>query len=269
MTTYSLNQTHPDIKKLQRALNEILKIHLKPDGQLGRITQDAIMQYQSCNCFTETDKFGVCYGPITQAKIGPYIEKRFLTESDFIKAAAKLAVPVASVKAICEVEAKEFGFLDNGEPQTLFERHIFYKEIAKKLGVAVADKTSASRPDICNKQAGGYIGAAAELKRLSDACALFNEQGLMSASYGLFQICGFNYKTAGYKDVFSYYEAMRVSEDNQLDAVVNFILADSVLYKALLRQDWAEFALGYNGSGYKTHTVPYDIQMATAFKKFS
>ena len=87
----------------------------------------------------------------------------------------------------------------------------------------------------------------------------------MSASYGKFQIMGFNYKLAGYKGIEEFVATMNASEDDHLHAFINFV-KNKNLVDELQRKDWAGFAKGYNGSGYKENK--YDEKLAAAYVKF-
>ena len=71
-----------------------------------------------------------------------------LQESDFIEAANLLNCEVEAVKAVAEVESSGSGFLSNGKPKILFERHYFHR--------LTGGKFSAKNPDISNKSSGGY-----------------------------------------------------------------------------------------------------------------
>jgi hypothetical protein len=76
------------------------------------------------------------------------------------------------------------------------------------------------------------------------------EAAFMSASWGRFQIMGFNYKAAGYHSVDQFVLGMRHSEGKQLAAFVSFIKSEK-LEKYLQKQDWVGFANRYNGPKYK------------------
>lgn len=89
---------------------------------------------------------------------------------------------------------------------------------------------------------------------------------MKSASWGKFQIMGFNYKAAGFEDVGAFVDAMKVSEDAQLQAFVNVVKSFGLADK-LRRRDWAGFARGYNGENYKINR--YDEKLATAYRKYS
>lgn len=181
-----------------------------------------------------------------------------LNEADFSRSAARLAVPVASVKAVCQVEAPKGGFLPSGEPTILFERHKFSQFTRRKFDKA--------HPDISNRLRGGYLGGAAEHKRLQKAAALDRVAALKSASWGKFQIMGFNHAAAGFADIQAFINAMYHSEGAQLDAFVNYILAERELHAALKARDWAEFARRYNGEAYAENA--YDTKLAAAYRRF-
>jgi peptidoglycan hydrolase-like protein with peptidoglycan-binding domain len=275
MKTYTFNEKHSDILKLQRCLNEVLKLDMKPDGHFGKLTQNALQLYQAKYGIVEKDATGPVYGPITQQHTSAFINRKYIKESDFVDAAKKSGLEINVIKAVTEVEALGFGFYNNGKPVMLFERHIFYKELAKSKGTKVADSYAQKFPDICNKSTGGYIGGASELARLDKASKAIveldigNNIALLSASYGLFQIMGFNFKQAGFKTVQDYYNSICLSEQEQLNAFVNYILLDSdkSLFNSLKRRDFTSFAKEYNGPGYAKNR--YDTKMQTVYNRLS
>jgi peptidoglycan hydrolase-like protein with peptidoglycan-binding domain len=269
MTTYSLNDNGNDVVKLQRYLNEVLVRDLKPDGVLGKVTQAALKQLQDKLNIVEKDPDGPVYGPITQSKILGFINKKYLNEEDYVKAASKCRLEVNIIKTVTSVEALEFGFFSNGLPVTLFERHKFYSYLCKNRGDDFANKIAARNPDICDPTAGGYVGGKSELQRLERARSIDETCALLSASYGLFQIMGFNYAQAGYKSVKEYYDAICFSEDKQLDAFVNYLLLDKdkSLLNNLKKKDFTAFAKEYNGPGYKKNN--YDTKMMKAYQALS
>lgn len=183
-----------------------------------------------------------------------------LSEKDYQNAATSLGVPVTAVKAVAEVEANGDGFLPDGRPKILFERHIFRKRLIAK-GVSTANTT----PDIFNTSAGGYLGGTKEHDRLDKAAKIDRECALESCSWGAFQIMGYHWKALGYPSLQAFINAMYKDAGSQLDAFVRFIKADNRLLTALRKLDWATFARLYNGPEYAKHN--YDGRMATAYKK--
>lgn len=89
---------------------------------------------------------------------------------------------------------------------------------------------------------------------------------LQSTSWGIGQIMGMNYKSAGFQNVEEMVEAMSNSEDQQLMAVGNFLISNG-LSTALRAHDWASFARGYNGPGYAINR--YDIRLNGEYQKYS
>lgn len=181
-----------------------------------------------------------------------------LTEQDFESAAATLGCSVAVIKAVCQVEAPRGGFLPSGEPTILFERHQFSKRTGRKFDI--------SHPHISNPKPGGYKGGQTEHDRLAEACALNREAALESASWGKFQIMGFNYAPAGFGSLQAFINAMYQSEGRQLDAFVSFIQHEG-LASFLRERRWADFARRYNGPNYAINS--YDTKMAAAHKQLT
>ena len=177
-----------------------------------------------------------------------------MRDGDIAVAAEALGVEVAAVKAVIDVESRG-GFLADGRPKILFERHLFSRFTDKRFNKPPHD-------DIANEAPGGYKGGAAEYDRLTRAIALDREAALKSASWGAFQILGRNFAAAGYRDVASFCHAMCQSESNQLAAFVGFVRANN-LAAALQRHDWAGFAHGYNGPNYTINR--YDEKLAAAY----
>ena len=140
----------------------------------------------------------------------------------------------------------------------MFERH--------KFRAFTNGAYNTTHPDLSNSQ-GGYGRFSAQYPKLKRAAMLNEEAALKSASWGMFQIMGFNYKAAGYNSVGTYVKAMIGSQANQLGAFVSFINANATLKKAIQDKNWAVFARGYNGPDYATNS--YDTKMATAYAEFA
>lgn len=183
--------------------------------------------------------------------------KANIQEADFQRAATRLGWPVASIKAVCEVEAPRGGFNADGTPVILFERHHFHRH--------TGGRWSKSHAHISNATPGGYGKESAQHGRLAEAAALSREAALKSASWGRFQIMGSNYRTCGFETVQKFINAMYRGEVSQLDAFVAFNLADPRLVNAGRTQDWATYARVYNGPNYRINR--YDEKLAAAFKK--
>ena len=192
-------------------------------------------------------------------------DKRLKAE-DYSAAAAALGVPVACIRAVTEVESKGSGFLDDGRPVILFERHIMRRQLLKIGRKDVADLET-KYPSVVNAKSGGYKGGKAEHDRLGLAATIHRACALESCSWGIFQVMGFHWQLLGYASVQEFVNAMYRDEAGQLDAFVRFIKANPNLLKALKAQDWKALAKGYNGPGYAENS--YDTRLAAAFDKHS
>lgn len=184
--------------------------------------------------------------------------KPTLTEQDFQRASKKLRCEVPAIKAVAEVESRGKGFYASGFPVILFERHIFRKYTQGRY-----NKT---HPHLSGP-AGNY-GAAGQnqINKFNEAFKLNPIAAMKSCSWGKFQIMGFNYEICGYEDVGSFVDAMKESEGKHLDAFVEFVIGNGLAIH-LRTKNWAAFAKGYNGAGYKKNN--YDVKMAKAYARHS
>lgn len=185
--------------------------------------------------------------------------KSDITEEAFVAAAATLGCEVAAIKAVAEVESPRGPFLPSGEPTILFERHVFHR--------LTNGRWSKAHPDISNPSPGGYGPSSRQHERLQRATALDRSAGLRSASWGAFQIMGFNHVYAGHATLQGFINAMYRDADAQLQAFVQFIRSQPGLTRAIRDKDWAAFARLYNGPDYRRNR--YDEKMAAAYAKFS
>lgn len=186
--------------------------------------------------------------------------KPTLTLADFAEAAARLNCEVAAIRAVCQVEAPRGGFNPDGTPVTLFEGHKFHKFTG---GIFDAQAPDLSYPK-WTKQFYGKDWMQ-EQDRLQRAMALDRDAALRSASWGKFQIMGFNYAVVGFPTVQKFVNAMYTGEREHLLAFVQYVVNNN-LTGALRRRDWAAFALGYNGEGYAENK--YDVKMGAAYQTF-
>ena len=168
-----------------------------------------------------------------------------------------LGVSESEVWAVLAVETRGFGFLTDRRPQILFERHVFHR-----LTKGVHDNGNS---DISNPKAGGYIGGGGEYARLEKPMNLDKTAALQSASWGIGQIMGFNFKVAGFDSTEKLVASMVNDEDSQLQAMANFIKGNN-LADSMQRNNWVSFARRYNGPEFKRNE--YDTRLAAAHAKF-
>lgn len=184
---------------------------------------------------------------------------KLLTEKDFEFAADMLDIEIAAIKAVAEVESGKNGFFDDGRPVILFEAHIFSKYTSHKYDISNPNISS----PVWNKSL--YKGGIKEYIRLDEAMTLDKKSALMSASWGKFQIMGFNYRVCGWLDVEIFVQDMHISEGEHLKAFCGFVKTHG-LSKYLKNHNWDAFAKAYNGPKYKENK--YDEKIATAYKKY-
>lgn len=183
-----------------------------------------------------------------------------LTQKDFEDAAASLKCEVAAVKAVAEVEARGAGFFADGRPKILFEAHHFARLTKQQYNL--------THPNISSKKWNKtlYLGGTKEYDRLKEAMALDPIAAIQSASWGAFQIMGFNYKSAGFASPAEFVNAQYKNEGEHLRAFLSFVKSMK-LDTHIQKKDWEAFAKGYNGPKYKDNN--YDSLLAKAYEKHS
>jgi hypothetical protein len=185
---------------------------------------------------------------------------RRLDDLDLPRLGARIGVGEDEIPAFLDVETSGHGFDAQGRPIILFEPHVFFRNLS---GAARAQAVAAG---LAYPRWGEKPYPRDSYPRLKAACAIDQTAALRSTSWGLGQVLGENFKAAGFLTVQAMVEAMMEDEALQLAAAVNFIAANR-LDDNLRNHDWAGFANGYNGSGYKKNA--YDMKLANAFAKWS
>ncbi len=188
-----------------------------------------------------------------------------ITASDYTRVASLLGVETAVVKAVAEVESGgKGGFLSDGRPVILFEGHVFWQQLRQR-GISPEAYAPGNENILYPKwDRRHYRGGTAEYTRLERAVRIHEEAALSAASWGMFQLMGFNASLCGYTSAATFAEAMHTSEGVQLEAFVRFILARD-LDCCLRLHDWAAFARAYNGPDYALNR--YAERLAAAYSR--
>jgi hypothetical protein len=190
-----------------------------------------------------------------------------LTNTDIEQAAKDLGIEVAALKAVIAVESAGSGFLSDGRPKILFEGHIFWSQLEKN-GKNPAE-LAAQYPELVYRSwtKKFYKGGIREYDRYNTALLIDADAAKKSTSWGMFQIMGFNCELCGFKatgdnpkPVDSFVQAMALNEQQQLRAFMEFC-ASKDLIKHLKSHDWQQFALLYNGKGYKQNQYDEKLEM--------
>lgn len=197
--------------------------------------------------------------------VGHQADER-LTEKDFVFVARLLDCEPAALKAVQKVETGgKGGFFAPGKPAILFEGHIFWNEL-KKRRIAPESHVAGNENILYPKwEKGHYKGGMGEYDRLEQARRINREAADASASWGMFQIMGFNYAACGEKSVESFVNAMCENELKQLLLSARFI-KQAGMQPALQAKNWAEFAKRYNGPAYEQNN--YDKKLAIAYQNY-
>ena len=183
----------------------------------------------------------------------------YITAADQARAVKRLGVHVDLIKAVTAIEARGSGFIKGADqPVILFEGHKFHQFTDGRF----AQHEDISYPKWTRKH---YLGGRAEYRRLAKAARLDTSAALRSASWGMFQIMGFNHRPCGFATVEDFVNDQALGEANQLQAFVGFLLADDGMVEALRSRHRADFARRYNGPAYRTNA--YDTKLAAAFAR--
>jgi hypothetical protein len=174
-----------------------------------------------------------------------------LTAADFEAAAQRLGVDVSAILAVAEVEAGRAGF-DGGRPTIRYELHIFH---GRTGGTYQPTHPHLSQPWVRGlalaQQPGTPYhngGQPNEWSLMHGAMILRNhaEDAWSSASWGMFQVMGFNFRAAGWSSLADFVRDMFSSEAMHLRAFLGFVNSQR-LVTHLQTHNWFAFAI-YNGS---------------------
>jgi len=240
------------------------------DGKLDATTIDAVQRFQRDHDLVVD---GIA-GEKTWTKLfasspdlTTAIAAKWITRADLQSTAAKLDVPVATVRAVYKVESGGSGFWGL-KPKILFEGHVFWRRLQAKGKNPAALQPGFEEVLYPKWDRSKYIGGPAEYGRLERAQQIDKSAALESASWGLFQIMGYHAPELGYGDVESFVTAMTAREGAQLDAFGRFVSRTRFGGQSLLHwlqaRDWARFAEGYNGSGFRVNG--YDVKLQQAYE---
>lgn len=183
------------------------------------------------------------------------------TAAGLERAAKIIGCGVNEINAVMAVESAKRGWDSHGRLTMLFEPHRFYRLLKKRRPGRLQQATEAGlayeewRPGAYPKDS---------YPRLMAAMAIDEELALQSASWGLPQIMGENHSAAGYDSAKEMVADFLLGEDQQIVAMARFVEANR-LAGALRAHDWAAFARGYNGAGYRRNQ--YDVLLARAYER--
>ena len=268
----------PAVTNLQQSLKNLGFDPKGVDGNFGPGTKKAVIAFQKSKGLTADGVAGPATLAALQSAAGgesgagapaapanvpatgssPTTSSKNLGENDYVEAAALLKCDVPAIKAVAEVESSGAGFLKDGRPKILFERH--------KFSGFTKGRYNQTHPGISGARGGYGASGAHQWDRFNEAFALDPSAAIQSCSWGRFQVMGFNFRVSGFKNPEDFRAAMEKSEGEHLKAFCNFIIGNS-LDGPLRKHQWAKLAEGYNGSQYRENQ--YDTKLAAAHKKYS
>lgn len=185
-----------------------------------------------------------------------------LTDFRIAEIARENGIHPAALLAVKLVESgTKSGFLDSGKPQILFEGHIFYKYL--KNNPLDMNRLCSQFPNIIYPKwdRSKYFGGEKEWIRLEQARKINEKYANYSASWGMFQVMGFNYRACGCNTIDEFVEKMCTSQEQQLLLTINFLKSSNLL-APLQKKQWATFARGYNGPDFAKNRYHLKLQSA-------
>lgn len=191
-----------------------------------------------------------------------------LTNDRIAEIARSWGIPPAALLAVELVESGvRSGFLDSGRPQILFEGHVFYQQLKKYRSDLNVSQICVNHPSVCYSKwdKKKYRGGEKEWVRLYEARKIDEDCANKSASWGMFQVMGFNYASCNCTSIKEFIEKMETSGEQQLLLTLYF-LKNRDMIKYLVNRQWANFAKAYNGSGYTANA--YDSKLRTAYNTY-
>lgn len=264
---------HSAITRLQQLLNT-LNLLAHTTGEFDAETERAVCEFQRNSGLVVDGVVGEKTWSALLAQSHPEqhaAANLFLGDKDLEAAAQTLAIPLAAMKAVYKVESNGSGFIGQ-LPKILFEGHVFWRRL-QAAGINPAALQAGNEDILYPKWTKAYYkGGVAEHQRLQRAKTIHEEAALESASWGLFQILGYHWKTLGYQSANHFAQKMAEHEREQLHAFVRFMQVTTTkdkrtLAEVLAAQDWAAFAYAYNGPKYRENL--YDDKLRKAFFSYS
>ncbi len=185
---------------------------------------------------------------------------------EITQAAAELGLEPALLLAVAEVESAGKAFATvkgRREPLIRFEGHYFDRRLSGDARAVARQKGLASpiAGAIVNP-----VSQAARWQMLEAAAAIDAKAAFESVSWGLGQVMGSHWAWLGYASVDTLVADARSGVAGQARLMMKYI-EKAGLAEALRRRDWASFASGYNGPGYRKNA--YDAKIAAAYRRYA
>ncbi len=181
--------------------------------------------------------------------------------------AQRTGLPVHEVLAVTSVETGGHAFADvHGQKKPLirFEGHYFWNRL-KNFPPKLHD---ARELGLASPKAGHVRNPKSQQERwdslLTPAMLIDREAAIESTSWGVGQVMGAHWRRLGFPSADAFKAKAEEGLSGQIEIMLDFIISDPALKKALERHDWRTFARIYNGPGYQKWA--YDKKLEKAYK---
>lgn len=155
-----------------------------------------------------------------------------ISKADITRLAELFKYDPALVKAFIDIEGSGSGFDEyTGKIKIQFEPHHFKKYTGHKID-------------------NGVEGQAQEYKAFNEAFGINPTKAMLSTSWGIMQLMGFNFKVAGYNSVDEMVDDFKKGEYQQVKGALTFVKNTHRIHIAFRRLDFPAMAIGYNGPRY-------------------
>ena len=243
MTIIREGRSGEDVKRLS------IMFGLTPRITCDKELVEAIKGYQKSRELVDDGIFGY------QSWKSLLIEERYsnnqsgrVVDSDYELFGWLLDCEPEMLKAFVKVESSGSGFLASGRPVILFESYQFFKNLKSK-GIDPYKYMKGNEDIITDKWIKNYNGGEKEWQKLEKAAKINKEAAYISASWGLLQIMGSNYKATGEKGITGFVSKMSKDEFSQLELGVEFIKSKGIV-PLMISKDFNGMARIYNGPSY-------------------
>lgn len=182
-----------------------------------------------------------------------------LTRDDVILIANQHDIDPLLLEAFIQIYAPDPGFLDDGRPKVIFQRHIFWRNLLpayrtglkrRKFKMLALMHRDILHPVPSTAEPVSYI---TEHKKLDKAIGIDREAALCSALWGRFKLTGEQFISAGFLTIGDFVSAHQKNEARQLKAFMNALASKTIEGKNLIEhlrdQNLQQFAEGLPANG--------------------
>lgn len=186
---------------------------------------------------------------------------------------ASFGIEKEALRTIIRVECSGDGFNEDGSLKIQFEP-LWFARYLKQFGIPYQmevisingrDEYNISAKSI--KFSNGIETQSQEYEAFNKACLIHKEAAMLSTSFGMGQIMGFNHKAAGYATAEHMVIDFKNSEMFHVIGMVRFMRANKNLWAAFKSKNWDRVAFYYNGAAYKS--MKYDTKLAAEYQNLT